>query len=267
MNEFNQNQQGQPVNQQNQLFNQQGQPVNQQGSPFGQFSQIAGQMTQTLQTVINQNMDPQEEQEVIKPYADLVRIDDIDSQYIKSPELFVREKINAALGSSYSSKHIYTKKTLTRFWIKASITIALTSVYTTMIFFHFPIATYLIGLILLAVPSLVGRKSEKIPNYIFNQILARRDENIDNLIQSLKLEVFEDKKAIILKRILLIAAIVLPCLFFINPKIIYEEADKGYAVRYYIAGLSSLNHAEIPESTMASQLFHSGEILFPICHF
>ena len=45
----------------------------------------------------------------------------------------------------------------------------------------------------------------------------------------------------------MIAAVLLPLIIFSSPRILYEKVDGGYAVRYYLFGLTNFTTATIPE--------------------
>ena len=119
-------------------------------------------------------------------------------------------------------------------------------IYISLIFFHFPFLTYLIGLIILFIFFRLTRKYDLI-KYLKKELKSRPSEKASNIVMNVKTTFTEDtSKKILLPSILV--AIILPLIIFINPKILYEKTDGGYAVRYYLFGVTNFTSATIPET-------------------
>lgn len=119
-------------------------------------------------------------------------------------------------------------------------------VFITLIFFHFPIYTYIVGLVILLIFFRVTRKYNLI-KYLKKQLKTRPQEKVSNIVMNVKNTfVADNSKGTFI--IGLLVAIVLPLIIFSTPKIIYEKVDGGYAVRYYIFGLTNFKTATIPET-------------------
>ena len=117
-------------------------------------------------------------------------------------------------------------------------------IYLSMIFFHFPILTYVIGFIILLIFFKVTRRYNLI-KYLKKEIKSRPSEKISNIVMNVKQSFLEDNsKFILLSGVLL--AIALPMIIFVNPRIIYEKVEGGYAMRYYAFGLSNFKTVSIP---------------------
>jgi hypothetical protein len=114
------------------------------------------------------------------------------------------------------------------------------------IFIHFPIYVYLLELLVLTVFFIVTRKYSLI-KYLKKQVKARPGEKVSNIVMNTKSTLVRDRSIIALL-LALIHAIALPLVIFATPKIIYEKTEGGYAVRYYIYGLTNATTAEIPET-------------------
>lgn len=82
-------------------------------------------------------------------------------------------------------------------------------------------------------------------NYIKKEIMARPDDNIDYIIESVKQQVVINRISI--SSFLLPLTIVLCCLIFLKPHIIYEKNDTGYSVRYYTLAIMYDSKVEIPD--------------------
>lgn len=117
--------------------------------------------------------------------------------------------------------------------------------YITLIFFHFPLYTYIIGIIILFIFLKITRKYNFI-KYLKKQIKARPGEKISNIIIYEKNNLLKDNtKSLFI--IGLFIAVVAPLIIFSTPKIFYEKTSGGYAVRYYAFGLTNYKTAVIPE--------------------
>jgi len=123
-------------------------------------------------------------------------------------------------------------------------------VYVSMIFFHFPLKTYVFGALILIVYFIVTRRYNFI-KYLTKEIKSRPQEKISNIVMNVKNSFVVDssKKVFFIS---LLVALVLPAIIFIKPRIIYEKIDGGYGVRYYIYGVTNFTTAVIPET-------HNGE--------
>lgn len=123
-------------------------------------------------------------------------------------------------------------------------------VFVSIIFFHFPIYTYLVGLIILLIFSIIKNRFN-IMKYLVKQVKSRPGEKISNIVMSVKNTFVADTSKRTGLVYLLVAAII-PLIIFSTPKIIYEKIDGGYGVRYYIYGLTNMTNVTIPEE-------HNGE--------
>ena len=119
-------------------------------------------------------------------------------------------------------------------------------VYISMIFFHFPTSAYFVGFLVLLIFFIATRRY-KILKYLVKQLKARPQEKITNIVMNVKNTfVVDNSKGVFF--ISFVAAIVLPLIIFMNPRIIYEKMDNGYGVRYYIYGVRNYKTATIPET-------------------
>ncbi len=119
-------------------------------------------------------------------------------------------------------------------------------VFVTSIFFHFPIYTYLIEIGLLLYFFKITRKYD-FDKYLEKQIKSRPKEKISNIVMNTK-STFVFDNSIIILMISILVSIILPLIIFSSPRILYEKVDNGYAVRYYIFGLTNFKTVTIPEN-------------------
>lgn len=130
--------------------------------------------------------------------------------------------------------------------ILQSIFACLLFFYVSIIFFHFPDVTYLIGFIILVVLFILSLRFN-FKKYLVKQIKSRPSEKISNIIMNTKTSLVTNTS----KRFLLVSsliAVALPLFIFRNPRIFYEKLDDGYAVRFYAFGLTNMKTATIPET-------------------
>lgn len=119
-------------------------------------------------------------------------------------------------------------------------------VYVCLIFFHFPFATYAVGLVILVVYGfLTGRY--KLLKYLKKEVKARPQEKISNIVMNVKTSLVPDysKK---LRLGLLAAAAACALLLFAKPRIFYEQAPGGVNVRFYAYGITNMTKVTIPET-------------------
>lgn len=170
-----------------------------------------------------------------------------DSIYSLSEGMMIEEFIKKELVKAGidNSMKLVPNDILKRKNILNTIFSVLVFVYISLIFFHFPIYTYVFGLIILFIFYKITRKYNLI-KYLTKQIKERPGEKISNIVMNVKNTFVNDNsKSIFIVSILV--AIFLPLIIFFTPKIIYEKTNGGYAVRYYMYGLTNLKSARIPE--------------------
>ena len=119
-------------------------------------------------------------------------------------------------------------------------------VYISLFFFHFPMKTYVIGLIILVVYAFLTSRYQLI-KYLKKEIRSRSQEKISNIVMNVKASMVPDysKK---LKWALMAVAVAGSLLLFSKPRIFYEQADEGYYVRFYVYGLTNMTTATIPDT-------------------
>ena len=162
----------------------------------------------------------------------------------KMLEFYINKKL-VELGVDSNSNYI-PESSLKRKRILNIIFSVLLFVFVSLIFFHFPPYTYIIGLIILVVYYFVTRKYDLI-DYLKKEIKSRPSEKMVNIIMNAKNSFVVDNSGVI-KIVGVIAALILPLIIFMNPRIMYEKVEGGYAVRFYTFGLTNFKTATIPET-------------------
>ena len=122
----------------------------------------------------------------------------------------------------------------------------LLTAFTCLLFFHFNTYIYVGGVIILFGFFVLTRRYNLL-RYIIKEIKSRPQEKITNILMNIKTNFSEDNS----KSILLIgflAAIIIPTIVFMNPRVMYERLDEGYAIRFYTLGIKQPARVEIPET-------------------
>ena len=117
-------------------------------------------------------------------------------------------------------------------------------VYVSLFFFHFPMITYVLGFLILAVYAFCTGRYQ-LMRYLKKEIKSRPQEKISNIVLNVKAALVQDysKK---LKWILMAVAVAGSLLLFSKPRILYEQSGEGYYVRFYTYGLTNMTTATIP---------------------
>lgn len=182
----------------------------------------------------------------------IVKPSEFDPMYILSDDELVKLVIEKELEKAgiTNTKSLMPGDAIKRKNILNIIFAALVFVFITLIFFHFPIYTYIVGLIILLVFFIVKNRFD-LMKYLIKQVKSRPGEKISNVVMNVKSTLMPNgtTKTFL---VYLVIAIVIPLVIFSTPKIIYEKIDGGYGVRYYIFGLTNITSATIPEE-------HNGE--------
>ena len=178
----------------------------------------------------------------------LVSQKDFDPIFSKNENKLLEEFIKKELikvDMKNNGKYI-PEEVLKRKNILTIIFSVLVFIYISLVFFHFPLKTYVIGLIILIILFKPTRKYNLV-NYLKKEIKARPSEKISNIIMITKEKaVFDNFK--ILRVLCILIAFIIPFLIFKDPRIMYEKLENGYAVRFYTFGLNNYETATIPKS-------------------
>lgn len=178
----------------------------------------------------------------------IVNVSSFDPMYNNNENKLLEEFIKRELVKAEikDNNKLMPKETLKRRNILNAIFSVLLFIYISLIFFHFPIYTYIIGLIILFIFFRITTKYNLI-NYLKKEIKSRPNEKISNIIMNIKSSFSVDKLKL-LRIVLIITAMITPFIVFKSPKILYERVDGGYAMRYYIFGVDNFTTATIPET-------------------
>lgn len=118
--------------------------------------------------------------------------------------------------------------------------------FVSMIFFHFPIAAYALGLVILVVYGILTSRY-KLMNYLKREVKSRPQEKISNIVMQVQTSLVPDYSRK-LKMMLSAVAVVAALFVFAQPHILYEKAEDGCFVRFYTFGVTNLTTASIPDT-------------------
>ena len=176
-----------------------------------------------------------------------LQLKSFDNMYAKSEEELIKLIITnecKSLGLDPKSKLIPRSEKV-RYIILDIIFCILLFLFIGLIFYHVSIRIYAIGILILILFFIKKNKFD-LYNYLYKEVKARPNENIDNIIGALK-ENLVPKEEIVTRILLPILVVLISLIIFKDPIILYEPLEDGYAVRFYFTGWSSLTHATIPE--------------------
>lgn len=169
-----------------------------------------------------------------------------DPIYTKSEDDLLEEIINQEIKKANFEKNskLIPKEILKRRTILCIIFAILLFVSVSLIFFHFPIYTYIMAIIILVLFLRISLKYN-LMNFLKKEVKSRPDEKISNIVMSIKTSmIYDNYKA--LRLILCLVAMIIPLIIFKDPRIMYEKQGDGYAVRFYTFGLTNFKTATIP---------------------
>ena len=177
-----------------------------------------------------------------------------DSMYNLTESQLLEEFINRQLSKLQIDKNskVIPASLLKRKQILNILFVLLLFIYIILIFFHFPLLTYLIGLVLLIILFKYTRNYNML-KYLKKQIQERPSEKITNIIINVQTTFVPNKtKPIFIVGI--VAAIILPLIIFAKPITFYEKMDNGYGVRFYTFGLTNFKTVNIPKTYKGEEI-------------
>lgn len=178
----------------------------------------------------------------------IVHAEDFDPLFAMSEEDCVEGFIKREMQRAgiTEEQNLIPEDMLRRKNILNAVLAVLLFVYISLFFFHFPMKTYVIGLIILVVYAFLTSRYQLI-KYLKKEIRSRSQEKISNIVMNVKASMVPDysKK---LKWALMAVAVAGSLLLFSKPRIFYEQADDGYYVRFYVYGLTNMTTATIPDT-------------------
>ena len=175
----------------------------------------------------------------VKSFESMYQLSDKDCL-----ETFIKKQMTAA-GYDFKTKLI-PPEIVKRRMVMYTIFAILIGLLVAMIFFHFPLITYIIGIAIIVFVYFMNNKFD-IMKFLQKKVKERPGEKISNIVMSVKENLVEDTSKKILTGVVL-TAVIIPLIIFIKPRIMYERVEDGYAVRFYTFGITNFTSATIPET-------------------
>ena len=155
----------------------------------------------------------------------IVHAEDFDPLFAMSEEDCVEGFIKREMQRAgiTEEQNLIPEDMLRRKNILNAILAVLLFVYISLFFFHFPMKTYVIGLIILVVYAFLTSRYQLI-KYLKKEIRSRSQEKISNIVMNVKASMVPDysKK---LKWVLMAVAVAGSLLLFSKPRIFYEQSE------------------------------------------
>lgn len=184
----------------------------------------------------------------LKTVRKKVKPANFDSIFENNENQILREfiKKNLAKIGVKLSDNLIAPKALVQKNILNIIWAALVFAFISSVFFHFPIYTYIIETVILIMFCKINNKFDLV-EYLEKEIKARPSEKMLNIIMLTKNSLVKDNSKQ-WKTFYVLTSIFLALIIFITPRIMYEEVDGGYGVRFYTFGVTNFMSATIPET-------------------
>ena len=200
-----------------------------------------------VDTTNNKNLDDLKQVPILPPEV-TVSSKDFDQIFTLDEEKMLEEfikkelkKANIEEQNNLLPQNIINRKIVLSILFSLLIFISISS-----IFFHFPIYLYIAEIIILLIFKKLT-KNYTLIKYLKKQIKARPSEKISNIVMNTQ-ATFNIDNSKTISFIGNIIAITISIFLFINPRIMYEKTNNGYAVRYYTFGITNFTKATIPDS-------------------
>lgn len=180
----------------------------------------------------------------------IVHAEDFDPLFAMSEEDCVEGFIKREMQRAgiTEEQNLIPEDMLRRKNILNAVLAVLLFVYISLFFFHFPMKTYVIGLIILVVYAFLTSRYQLI-KYLKKEIRSRSQEKISNIVMNVKASMVPDYSKKLKWALMAVAvAVAGSLLLFSKPRIFYEQADDGYYVRFYVYGLTNMTTATIPDT-------------------
>ena len=178
----------------------------------------------------------------------IVHVEDFDPLFAMSEEDCVEGFIKREMQRAgiTEEQNLIPEDMLRRKNILNAVLAVLLFVYISLFFFHFPMKTYVIGLIILVVYAFLTSRYQLI-KYLKKEIRSRSQEKISNIVMNVKASMVPDysKK---LKWALMAVAVAGSLLLVSKPRIFNEQADDEYLMRINVYGLTNMTTATIPDT-------------------
>ena len=170
----------------------------------------------------------------------------IPAMYYNSPDVILKDMVTNEINNRQFTGTI--PKMEKKKNIISIIFAVIVLILMTLVFFHPINIVFNIFLIIITIIiCLLVLKKMNINNVIIKEVKSRPDEDIKMVIASILDDKVQPKK--FLRIVLFVVAIIIPCIIFFKPRMMYEKNDSGgYSLRYYTIGIINEDVVTIPET-------------------
>lgn len=187
-----------------------------------------------------------------------------DATYLASEKNILQDMIKEEIKLQGEDINLLTTKDLN---IKKTILIAILGLVTLlcsiMYFFNIPIVRSIIIEIIAIIAFVIAYKKINIISIIAKYAINNPDIEISKIVNDIR----NEKQNVLLPDIIkipvvLIVCILIPCVIFFNPRIIYSKYGEGYKVLRYTRGITYNEKITIPETYKNKQVLAIEESAF-----
>lgn len=187
-----------------------------------------------------------------------------DATYLASEKTILQDMIKEEIKLQGEDINLLTTKDLN---IKKTILIVILGLVTLlcsiMYFFNIPIVRSIIIEIIAIIAFVIAYKKINIISIIAKYAINNPDIEISKIVNDIR----NEKQNVLLPDIIkipvvLIVCILIPCVIFFNPRIIYSKYGEGYKVLRYTRGITYNEKITIPETYKNKQVLAIEESAF-----
>ncbi len=188
-----------------------------------------------------------------------------DQSYLVNEKIILKNLLIEELKTQGENEKTFTTTSLNN---KKNILLAIFGVITLIVavMYYFNYSLFLCGfieLVALLIYHLIGKKFN-IMNVLIKQAIKSPDEDISNIINNARSQKHASALNSSLKFVIvLLIGIILPSMFFFNPKILYTKYEDGYSVFRYTRGITNREtNITIPDTYKGKKVLAISESAF-----
>lgn len=188
-----------------------------------------------------------------------------DQSYLVNEKIILKNLLIEELKTQGENEKTFTTTSLNN---KKNILLAIFGVITLIVavMYYFNYSLFLCGfieLVALLIYHLIGKKFN-IMNVLIKLAIKSPDEDISNIINNARSQRHTSALNSSLKFVIvLLIGIILPSMFFFNPKILYTKYEDGYSVFRYTRGITNREtNITIPDTYKGKKVLAIGESAF-----
>lgn len=200
--------------------------------------------------------------QVMQDESSIVRF---DQTYIQSEKTILRNLLVKELKLQGEKENSFITTSLNK---KKNILLAIlgivTFIFTLMFYFNYSLFFCLsLELIALLIYYLIGKRFNVL-NILIKQAIKNPNEDISTMVETIRKQKYNSTISAKLKLIIIIlVAVLLPTIYFFNPRVMYIKYADGYSVLRYTRGIINDNNiVNIPATYKGKQVLSISESAF-----